>query len=256
MPYISISISTFNRLSLLKRLLDSLAQYNTYPKDRYKIILVDDSTNDDTLEYLKQKDTHDIYSSNKGCIPCGCGIAPYVFQIENLPVAIQYYQLGGQGDAICKNKGLQMANRETEFFLHMDDDTAIIRQGFLQRAVKIMKLWPNLGILSFHHPRTKETQHLRNNGIIQPQHKAKRIEQKEDIILWFKECSSCSTWMFRKETIDKCGYFDEDVSNEDLRKYGNLDTRYLKKMRELTKFEIATPAEEFAFHDDHGLSTY
>ncbi len=249
-PFISISISTFNRLPLLQRLIKSLGEHNTYPKDRYKIILVDDSTNDDTLEYLKQKDTHDIHSPDRGCIPCGCGIAPYVFQIENLPVAIQYYQLGGQGDAICKNKGLQMANqwsdKETEFYWHLDDDVYLTKPGLLQYGIKIMRAFPEIGILSFHTHRLPEAPH-----IMQKHHLPYATEERDGLLVWYKNFSSCSDWFMRKSMVDEIGLFDENIKQGvELRKK-NLDTLYIERIKAVgNKWKVASIPDCGVIHAD------
>jgi len=52
-PYISIVIPTFNRSTKLSRCLNSLFN-QTYPKDRYEIIIINDGSTDDTENILKE----------------------------------------------------------------------------------------------------------------------------------------------------------------------------------------------------------
>lgn len=53
LPFVSIIVPTYKRRDLLKRLLDSLLQIS-YPKDKYEVIVIGDSTYDDnTVELVK-----------------------------------------------------------------------------------------------------------------------------------------------------------------------------------------------------------
>lgn len=50
-PFISVVIPTHNRLTMLRQTLDCLAN-QTYPADRYEVIVVDNGSTDGTKEYL------------------------------------------------------------------------------------------------------------------------------------------------------------------------------------------------------------
>jgi glycosyltransferase involved in cell wall biosynthesis len=52
-PFISVVIPTHNRLVLLKQTLACLAQ-QSYPSDRYEVIVVDNGSEDGTADYLRQ----------------------------------------------------------------------------------------------------------------------------------------------------------------------------------------------------------
>ena len=50
----SIVVATYNRKNKLEKCLNALAN-QTYPKDDYEIIIVDDGSTDGTYEFLKEK---------------------------------------------------------------------------------------------------------------------------------------------------------------------------------------------------------
>ncbi|MDG6219721.1 MAG: glycosyltransferase family A protein, partial [Candidatus Thermoplasmatota archaeon] len=70
---VSIVVPTFNRPKSLKNTLESLCN-QTYPKDKYEIIICDDSTKDETFnlvnQFIKKKENNIRYlkanSSTKG----------------------------------------------------------------------------------------------------------------------------------------------------------------------------------------------
>lgn len=63
-PLISIIIPTYNRKYMLSRLIDSILQSN-YPIDKLEIIVVDDTSNDNTYEYIKERHSNVIIYRNK-----------------------------------------------------------------------------------------------------------------------------------------------------------------------------------------------
>ena len=53
LPFVTIQLPIFNEMYVVDRLLDNITQFN-YPKDRYEIQVLDDST-DATIEISRQK---------------------------------------------------------------------------------------------------------------------------------------------------------------------------------------------------------
>ena len=88
-PQVSVVLATYNRKELLKECLESLFN-QTYPKDRYEIIVVNDGSTDGTEEVLKE------YAKKAPCIfKC--------FSQENKGVAAAM-NLGiknAEGDIVC-----------------------------------------------------------------------------------------------------------------------------------------------------------
>jgi cellulose synthase/poly-beta-1,6-N-acetylglucosamine synthase-like glycosyltransferase len=52
-PFVSVVIATYNRSTILPRCLDSLCN-QTYPQERYEILVIDDGSDDNTEEILKE----------------------------------------------------------------------------------------------------------------------------------------------------------------------------------------------------------
>lgn len=69
MEFISVIIPTYNRHQSLRRCLDSLTQ-QTYPKDAFEVIVVDDGSRDATknaaLSFTQELSLHYIYKNNGG----------------------------------------------------------------------------------------------------------------------------------------------------------------------------------------------
>lgn len=221
LPFISISISTYNRLILLQRLIDSLREYNIYNTDAYELITVDDSTNNDTWDWL---------NSNE-----------YIKGLNH-----KLIRLGGQGDAKCKNTGLKLASEKTEFYWHLDDDVYLTKPGLLQYGVKIMRAFPEIGILSFHTHRLPEAPH-----IMQKHHLPYATEERDGLLVWYKNFSSCSDWFMRKSMVDEIGLFDENVKQGvELRKK-NLDTLYIERIKAAgNKWKVASIPDCGVIHAD------
>lgn len=97
---VSVIIPTYNRKDSLLRTLDSLAR-QTYPTDRFEVIVVDDGGSDGTEEALAQR---------------------------QFPFALRYIRQQNQGDARARNRGAQEAQGEILQFL---DDDIILDSNFL-----------------------------------------------------------------------------------------------------------------------------
>ena len=65
-PFVSVVVVTFNRGSLTKPCLESLGK-QTYPHNRYEVIVVDDGSTDDTVEIAKKEGVRVIeHGKNRG----------------------------------------------------------------------------------------------------------------------------------------------------------------------------------------------
>ena len=80
MSFISVVIPTYNRLYLLKRVINTIANQN-FGNDKYEIVIVDDCSNDNTKYYLKNLKLNINYS--------------YIINKNNL------------GRALSRNKGIR-----------------------------------------------------------------------------------------------------------------------------------------------------
>lgn len=88
---VSVIIPTYNRKKLLREALDSLAQ-QTYPVDRFEVIIVDDGSTDGTAEVA----------------------------VDVFPFALRYFRQDNQGDAAARNVGAQES--QADFLVFLDDD--------------------------------------------------------------------------------------------------------------------------------------
>lgn len=121
-PTVSVIIPTYNRKELLRETLNSLAQ-QTYPSDRFEVIIVDDGSTDGTA-----------------------GITEEAF-----PFIVRYYWQKNQGDAAARNLGTRQSEADILVFL---DDDILVEDGYLTYLVQahngaqnkivigMCKLWP------------------------------------------------------------------------------------------------------------------
>lgn len=98
-PLVSVIIPTYNRKDSLLRTLDSLS-HQTYPADRFEVIVVDDGGSDGTE-----------------------AIAQHIY-----PFALRYVRQENCGDAYARNRGAQEAQGVILQFL---DDDIVVEPGFL-----------------------------------------------------------------------------------------------------------------------------
>lgn len=105
LPFVSVIIPTYNRKDSLLRTLESLAR-QTYPADRFEVIVVDDGGSDGTEE-----------------------VAQRLF-----PFALRYIRQENQGDAIARNCGAQAARGDVLQFL---DDDIVAEPEFLAAMAEL-----------------------------------------------------------------------------------------------------------------------
>jgi glycosyltransferase involved in cell wall biosynthesis len=104
---VSVIVPTYNRKELLKECLNSLLN-QTYPKDNYEIIVVDDGSTDDTEKIVKEL-------SDKA--QCG----------------FRYFKQENKGPAAARNLGIKKAREEVIAFT---DDDCIANKGWLDNIME------------------------------------------------------------------------------------------------------------------------
>jgi|GEM_PF-4427883 len=112
----SIIILGYNQLELTKSCLDSIARFTAEP---YEIIIVDNGSNNETIEYFKQ------YKDNRDNVQV-------IFNGEN------------RGYAGGNNQGLALAGGE--YVLLLNNDT-VVTDGWLTRMLAIFKNHPEVGLV-------------------------------------------------------------------------------------------------------------
>ena len=104
-PTISVIIPTYNRRDSLLRTLDSLKQ-QSFPMDRFMVILVDDGSTDDTQTIASQQ----------------------------FPFTVRYLQQKNQGATAARNYGATIS--QSEILVFIDDDITISPQTLAALAEK------------------------------------------------------------------------------------------------------------------------
>ncbi|MFS8523429.1 MAG: glycosyltransferase [Limnochordales bacterium] len=97
-PVVSVIIPTYNRRELLRRTLLSLAD-QTYPADRFEVVVVDDGSADGTGEMVKSL---------------------------RVPYSLKYVRQPNRGRAAARNAGVRAADADLLIFL--DSDVAVARE--------------------------------------------------------------------------------------------------------------------------------
>src|SRR5579859_3487825 len=91
-PFVSIVTPTYNRRTSLDRLLGALGK-QTYPADRFELVVVDDGSLDGSVEYLRSL---------------------------RLPFRLRVFEQAHAGPAAARNLGV--ARAEGRLVLFLDDD--------------------------------------------------------------------------------------------------------------------------------------
>ena len=105
-PFVSVVLPTHNRSVLLRDSFSGLLQ-QTYPADRFEVVLINDNSSDDTEEVAASL-------------------------IARAPFAVQYVRTEGLGATAARNLGMRMARGE--IVAHLDDDNRPV-PGWIEEAV-------------------------------------------------------------------------------------------------------------------------
>lgn len=127
-PTVSVIIPTYNRKDLLHETLKSLAQ-QTYPKDHFEVIIVDDGSTDGTA----------------------------TIATEAFPFVLRYFWQTNQGDAMARNLGARQSQADILVFL---DDDMLVEPDYLTYLIREHAEYQNritVGIVNF---RPEETTFL------------------------------------------------------------------------------------------------
>ena len=104
LPTVSVIIPTYNRKDMLRDTLNSLA-LQTYPKDCFEVIIVDDGSTDGTEKIAEQ----------------------------SFPFTLRYFRQSNQGATEARNMGARQS--QAEFLVFLDDDI-LLEQDYLTYLIR------------------------------------------------------------------------------------------------------------------------
>ncbi|MEK7115238.1 MAG: glycosyltransferase [Patescibacteria group bacterium] len=182
MPKVSIVLSTFNRVHLIDRAIESvLEQTFSLPDGGWELIIVDDASTDNTEEIVKQL----IYRS-----PTSINII-YSKAAENIGIARN------------SNRGLRMA--KGEYIAIIDDDDRWIDRDKLVKQVEFLDKNPDHvavggGIIVVDKDGKEMFRYLKPETDVQIRNK-----------MLFDNTMANSTTVFRRSVAEKVGLYDESL---------------------------------------------
>lgn len=116
---VNIGITTFNRLDFTKRSIDSIIKNTIHP---YKLTVVDNNSQDGTVEYLKElKDNN---------------------QINNL-------LLLEENVGVAKASNLAWQMEDTNYYVKYDNDVVVNRSNWLRPMIDIIDVTPNISMIGY-----------------------------------------------------------------------------------------------------------
>ena len=105
-PMVSVVIPTYNRKDMLKECLESLFN-QTYPKERYEIIVVNDGSTDGTEEVLNE-------------------------YAKKAPCAFKWFTQQNKGPCVARNLGVKNARGEIICFI---DDDCVAEKKWIENLI-------------------------------------------------------------------------------------------------------------------------
>jgi len=213
-PFITIQLPIFNELYVTERLIDNIVEFD-YPKDRYEIHVLDDST-DETIEISRRK------------------VTEYKAKGYNIDLIQRPDRKGYKAGAL--KYGMQYAKGE---FIAIFDADFLPNPDFLKKTIPYFKN-EKVGVVQ------TRWEHINENYSLITRLQAFQlnvhftVEQKGrdagDYLLQFN--GTAGVW--RRETIDSAGGWEADTLTED------LDLSYraqLKGWKIVFREDIGSPAE-------------
>jgi len=213
-PFVTIQLPIYNELYVTERLIDNITKFD-YPKDRYEIHILDDST-DETLDISKRK------------------VEEYQAQGYNIELIRRNDRVGYKAGAL--KYGMQYVKGE---YIAIFDADFLPNPDFLRKTIPYFKD-EKVGVVQ------TRWEHINENYSLITRLQAFQlnvhftVEQKGrdagDFLLQFN--GTAGVW--RRETIDSAGGWEADTLTED------LDLSYraqLKGWKIAFREDIGSPAE-------------
>lgn len=224
LPFVTIQLPIFNEKYVVERLVDCIAEFD-YPKDRFEIHILDDST-DDTLALSKKK------------------AKEYREKGFNIEVLTRENRTGFKAGAL--KAGMQHAKGE---FIAIFDADFLPKRDFLRRVIPVFAD-PKIGVVQTRWDHINQGYSLLTELQAFQLNVHFTIEQKGREQAGYLLQFNGTAGVWRRETIDSAGGWEADTLTEDL----DLSYRAQLKGWEI-KFlvDVLSPAELPA--EIHGLKS-
>ncbi|HMQ46744.1 MAG TPA: glycosyltransferase family 2 protein [Saprospiraceae bacterium] len=214
-PFVTVQLPIYNEMYVIERLIDSIAQFD-YPKDRFEIHILDDST-DETLEITRKK------------------VEEYQAKGLNIQQIIRENRTGFKAGALRDG----MAHAKGEFIAIFDADF-LPRPNFLSKTIPHFIKDENVGVVQTRWEHINEDFSLITRLQALQLNVHFTVEQvgrmEGDYMLQFN--GTAGVW--RRKTIDEAGGWQSDTLTEDF----DLSIRaQLKGWKIKYLEEIGSPAE-------------
>lgn len=213
-PFVSIIIPTYNRSSLISITLDSLLA-QTYPSDKYEIVVVDNHSTDETATIVK-----DYEQRTEG--------------------RVRYFYEGRQGSHYARNNVVKHVRGE---LLYFTDDDMITDAHALEELVRVMVEHPEVGTATgrvlpkWQEQPTEWLLHYFVNGMLS------LFDMDEELYVGDTDCGifSCHQ-MVRKDLFVQAGGYNPDIVDGEW--LGDNETGLCIKIKKLgAKFAFTHKSE-------------
>jgi GT2 family glycosyltransferase len=183
MPSVSVITVNYNGKQLLRDCFDSLLVLN-YPKNKLEIIMVDNGSDDDSIDYVKKR-------------------YPRTKVIKN---DINNY---------CKANNLGISESRGEYVAILNNDTKV-HKNWLAELIKVISKDDKIGAVGskilFLDGRIQSTGHIEfpnynwgDRGLLEED------REQYDHVMEMQSVSNCSA-LYRRKALDSVGLFDEDFN--------------------------------------------
>jgi cellulose synthase/poly-beta-1,6-N-acetylglucosamine synthase-like glycosyltransferase len=215
LPFVTVQLPVFNEMYVVERLIDAVARFD-YPKDRFEIHLLDDST-DETVDLIEKK------------------VATYKkqgYQIEHIRRADRAgFKAGALKDAMARARG--------EFIAIFDADF-VPRPDFLRATLPHFATHPKVGVVQtrWEHINRDYSLLTRVQAFQLDVHFTVEQQGRQGGRLMLQFNGTAGVW--RRQTIEDAGGWEADTLTEDL----DLSIRAQLKGWEIVYLEkFESPAE-------------
>lgn len=218
LPTISVIIPTYNRKASLLRTLDSLRQ-QTFPMDRFEVIVVDDGSTDNTLTISSQ----------------------------SFPFAVRLVRQRNQGATAARNCGASIS--ESDLLVFMDDDVTVspaTLAALAETCCQTAKVVA-VGTLSW---RTGANGSVYSAVIAASRHYPQAVP--EDVDLNFIDCNTQLLACKRRDFLD-LGMLQDPTGGHGWPNWDDVDFGYRAYQN---GFRLLQSSKAIAEHWDHSISDW